>query len=715
MSSHDGSTPPLGWIGTFTLDSSVYRTSPDSIHSDATAPGYGLIGSPVTAFSATDTVSFWYRYIPESGADVCSVQLRNPTTAHTPLQQSLPAAANWTYFEYTPGTAENFTLEFYIKFIPGPGGLWIDDVTLPGPASGTVNLPLVIAMYPAGAVGSLDLPITINVVSAAHLSGAASIGDGGTAAAVWGCFVMIDGVDVTGNVLGDVTIEADESSACIADFVLRPDVGTVINPPDWVGRPVTISVADISSGSPANSTLLFSGLVELPQLDIDLGAMKLSCSDNYQTRISALSRAELAALIGGYDSPAVFDAGGGSWTYAQDLLSTVPKALELTVGGGFRITPWAAKAVPDLSFDADTLLDGKLTVDLAQRSGLTNHVDIAFDYRFPRVKTEGHVVSLDLLALYATGFGDYVNDGNAFLFRTQVPDAIEAAGGTIVSVTYMPLPTIPMTVGGAMWLPNPATDVQLCLGFNAVVSFDYAQQTQEAHKIAVSCAKSIANVGLIGETMSGALEGKYPDISATETSRLLYKNGISGIPPLDPGTVVSGHTNATEVTLTADTNRAAANAAMQALIGVAMTKILKAHRQNTVSGALPLWPALTLDKTVHVDSGKVQATGKVVKVRHALSPASGTATTDISLAISSAAGVGVVHSNDGNTAPSGTTAASTALAGAPVVVFKFGALEDKSLTITFPGVEAAERQKANVTLPSSYAVAVPEDPLSIIF
>ena len=61
----------------------------------------------------------------------------------------------------------------------------------------------------------------------------------------------------------------------------------------------------------------------------------------------------------------------------------------------------------------------------------------------------------------------------------------------------------------------------------------------------------------------------------------LYRNDVSGIPPMDLATPTSGYTTAADVTLTTDTNRAAAQNAMQTLIQVAKTRIAGSHRHNS--------------------------------------------------------------------------------------------------------------------------------------
>jgi len=182
---------------------------------------------------------------------------------------------------------------------------------------------------------------------------------------------------------------------------------------------------------------------------------------------------------------------------------------------------------------------------------------------------------------------------------------------------------------------------------------------------------------------------------------------------MDLATPTSGYTTAADVTLTTDTNRAAAQNAMQTLIQVAKTRIAGSHRHNYVTASVPLNPSLDLPLTVDINVPGLHAVGKVRTVAHVLSPETGQAVTQFSLAISSVAGVGVTHSDTPNTAPAGTSPGSTELTGSPTAVFNYGPSDDHTITVTFPGVASAERNKANIALSSSYNAGLPEDILTI--
>ncbi len=530
-------------------------------------------------------------------------------------------------------------------------------------------------------------------------SATGSIGAGG----VWGVIVTLGGVDSTARIVGDITIEGEEGSARIADLVYQSQPGDVFEVADWTGLAVTVDIADMATGSASNIRRLFTGVVDTPALDLVQRTISLSCTDGLQTTIEAMTVAAIdAAIPSGYASPVIFDPAARGWSRAQDRLSTVAASLEMTPAGVLRLTNWAPKATADLVFTEDHVLDESVGVELASRSSLINRVDIDFGYRFPRVKAEGHPVSFSYVN--ETNFATYVAANNWFLQRAAVESAIESAGGTIETISYTPLPNAPI----GSWVPGPY-DSELCMGFEAMVSFDYGQTIDEEHTIIVNTPESIAVAGTLSDRLSGALEGQYPPMIAVETAALLWKNDISGVPPQDTATPVAGFTTSANVTLTADTNRTAANAAMQSLIAVAKVKIHAAHRLNTVSAAIPLNPDADVDKTIEIDVPSVHARGKCRAITHRLSPEAGTATTELQIAICAIAGTGIVHDDTANTAPAASTPATTPIITTPTVVFNGGAAQDHTITITFPAVEDEERDRAVVPLTATYHAAITED------
>ncbi len=583
----------------------------------------------------------------------------------------------------------------------GAASLPVDVIVAP---AGVAALPLELRTGPSGAAA---LAVAVSVVPPGILSGAETVTARAGESAVWTAIVTLGGADISGRVVGEIVVDAEEGAARIAEFTLKPVPGVAVFLPSYVGQPVTVDVADYRGGVAASAMRLFTGKVDRPDLDLAARTIRLRCTDDLQGRCLTMTPAQVAELVGGHYSAAVFDAAADGWTHAQDRLSTVPASLDISPEGALRVTPWAASVPPHLVFDEDLIGDGSLTVSHADGAGLINCVDIEFDYRFPRVKAENWPI--DYAYVNETNFAAYVADGKWFLQRDAVAAAIGAAGGVVESLDYLPMPTEPIELaGGAFWSPGPA-DADLCTGFSAAVSFDYAQEVEERHRITVAADASIAAVGLRRQSLRGAMEGVYPDVAAVEAGMTLYRKSVSGIPPQDVATPVLGKTVAEEVTLSAETDRAAANAAMETLIAIAKTRIWASHRRNSVGGAVPLNPALDLDKTVAVVASGVEARGKVTRVSHRLSPDTGAAVSEFAIALCAVAGVGIVHDETPTVAPAGTAPTQTDLVGSAAIAFANGVEDDHTLAIEFPAVAEIERAAATPVIASAYAAPLAED------
>jgi hypothetical protein len=529
----------------------------------------------------------------------------------------------------------------------------------------------------------------------------------GNAAAVWSAVVTIAGVDVSARIVGDIRVEASEGAARIAELTIRPANGTGFAISDWSGKAITIDVVDMATGVATDSRRLFTGIIDTPTLDLNLRTIGLLATDNLQNQIEALSAQSIDTLVpGGYHSPVIFDPAARGWSRAQDRLATVPASLDLSPTNAFRLSDWAPRASPNIKFTADHILDGSLQASQSSRHQLINRVDIDFAYRFPRVKAEGYAFGETYVNL--GNISAHAQAGNWWLTRAAVEAAIGAAGGAIVSITYTDLPAFPV----GSWQPGPS-DYLLCMGYTALVSFEYTQTIQENHAITVTAPNSIAAVGTLRDRMTGGLEGEYPPVEAVEHSMLLYAKSLSSIPPKDRAVVSNGFTTSADVTLTQDTDRASADAAMETLIAVAKTRIWASHRRNTVSAAVALNPDVDLPQTIEIDTGQLRARGKCQSVTHTLSPESGEAITSFSLAICSVAGTGIAHPETPTTAPAGSAPATTALSEVPTSDFNYGPAEDHILTVTFPEVAAIERDKLDIPLNSSYSAPITEDILEI--
>lgn len=247
------------------------------------------------------------------------------------------------------------------------------------------------------------------------------------------------------------------------------------------------------------------------------------------------------------------------------------------------------------------------------------------------------------------------------------------------------------------------------MGFVARVVFDYTQTVEEQYAVRVFNVRSIDAVGYRRGTLSGALQGEYADLVATESAIKLYRTAVVSTPPANLAHATDDTTASTSATLSAETDRDAANAALEALIAMAKVDIRESHRKSRVSCDVPLLPFLDLDKTIRIEADGVTAQGKVVAVRHVFDPDAGTAVSSVSLAVSSVAGAGIVHDDDSGTVDDEDEDESTPLSGAPVVAYDPAVGSDHVITVTFPGVADSARLNAEIPIAREIAAAIPED------
>ena len=534
---------------------------------------------------------------------------------------------------------------------------------------------------------------------------------GVSAAAAWTVRVVLDGVDVSTSVLGEVTVEAEEDAARVADFTLHLPHGTVVTPSQYIGLPVEIWL-DAAAGGAAS--VVFTGVTDTPVITPGSGTIGLRCTDNRQGMIAALDADQLAALIPGSTfSHVVFDAGAPMLTRASDLLSTVQASLDVSPAGALRLTDWPSQP-ETLAYDEDDVLDGSLSYEPADRSSVVNRVIVDFQYRFPRAKTEAYLIGFDPVAESHLGFGGWVKNGNQFLQRDTVISAIENAGAAIASIEWIELPTFAVSIPGTggYWLPNPATDGLLCSGFGAVVTFDFGQSQEEHFSIEVRNEASIARLGVLSDQMSCALEGVSGDPTAAEHAALLYKKKISTIPPRSTVPIKVGYINSADSALTIETDRAAADAAIACLIAIARTKIAASHRRHSVSASVPADARIDLDKAVDLVAGGIEAEGKVRKLRHVFNTDSGSATTDFTIAITSCEGIEYIHP-ELTPEIAGTEAGEGPGVAAVVIAWNGGYGQDGKLTITFPAISTAERENAATDIKATVDAPLYENALEI--
>jgi hypothetical protein len=605
--------------------------------------------------------------------------------------------------------------------VPGPGG-WGDGGGEGGGDDEDNSGP------PWETVGPVELSLSLVIPAKEDEPGGGGVlpppGLDGPSVA-WRPIVTLDDADVSEIVIGEIEIRAQEGAARVARFALLFAPGTALSLSTWTGRTVTIDYAAFISGAIAEQRRLFTGIIDTPEFDAATGLIEVLATDDLQGELDAMTAAQIDALAEGRWSAVVFDAARSvGFQRAADRMSARAASLDLDVWRAPRVTPWFG--TPQKTFTDDDIEDESLTVGYAARESLINRVTITFDYRAPLVKARSYGVSFDSVSHAAGKYGQgngiqyatwasYIMSGHWVLTRQAVENAISSAGAEIAQMVWTPVPE-PYNEPGTDWNwgYDPGTDQYLCRGFQAWVTFNSGGEMEETHVITVEAPNSIAQAGALTAALSGSLEGAYPEQTQVETQMAVHGAlGIKCLPPKDYAPVTQGKLTMARGTLTPETDRGAANAAMMTLIDIARARIAEAHRQNEATATVILDPEVDTALLARIDTPRVKATGKVKSLTHRMDADSGRAVTTFTLAISSIGGVGMTHPETPTTAPAAASLGDKPLSGLPVVNFNSAETEDHVFSIEFPGMADADRNAMKRAIPTTIQAGLHEDEFTV--
>jgi len=439
-------------------------------------------------------------------------------------------------------------------------------------------------------------------------------------AAEWTAVITLAAVDVSANVTGQISVEAEESTARIATFTLRPTGGSV-DVRDWTGATVTIDY------EPRGEIVsrLFNGKVLEPVYDPETRLTTFKCTDDLQGLMESKTEAQILALLTNDDvtgkySEEVFGVRDDGWKQTEDILSTIPAGFDINRDGTTtRLTAWEAEDIPFLIFtDASAK---NITLELAQLRDIVNTVDIESDYRFSREHHREHSFYWNY-----SGLCDWLDRAYDLPTRDMW---LQAAGGMDWAVKAWTDEGIQF--GG---LPK---DGDYCNGHGLAVTYEarqtiitsaywtsvrrWVQSVTEQYRITVQEAGSVAQYGvLIGEDSAGL---QVPNDDAIWNASLSTKT-----PNIQDITGGSGMWVWTD-----KPDESGRQDLLEALIQIADRQIRQSHRNNFVSWTSWIQPAIERHHTTQLDAASVVARGKVFQYRHVLDIQNGTALTTIKIAV----------------------------------------------------------------------------------
>lgn len=425
--------------------------------------------------------------------------------------------------------------------------------------------------------------------------------------------VILDGVNITARCLDSISTDVAESGAATATFTYSPTT-TPLLPTELIRKAVTIDW---------NGERIFTGQVAEATWDLYERVYEVTCSDLLQETFETMTDAQiLAALPGSVYSIALFGEREDGWRFALDALSTITSEVHLTRGGILEVSSWAAKSTPDRTYTAGQILNGgAYDLELAKARDIVTQRKVKFGFRVNRWKVRDH------------GFGWYgIASPNAWCDWVQnagwdVPDAATiraAAQGTgwpvKGTIRFQGHPATGVQCGGTVnWINDIETDQAVAANWTG--QRHWAQTVNETYDIEMNCTAAQVTFGLVSQEDEYASEILSDDTGFE-----------SGLPNVGDGWPTDSLGDRFE-DQTDETQR---QNDLLAGMGVSITYIWHALRQNFVTVEIPIEPTLSLDDTVRITTPDIDAQGKVFRFGHEVGTE--VATTRMTLAISRGGG-----------------------------------------------------------------------------
>jgi len=471
---------------------------------------------------------------------------------------------------------------------------------------------------------------------------------------VWQAFVLLGSLDVSANLTGSIIIDAEEGTAKVASFTLKPSLG-VVDLTQWVNQPVTISFG--YKDSPEIFTL-YKGRVDVPSYDPNDRLTSFVCTDLLQRAFEDTAQEDIKSKIQGLWSKFIFEETNDNWKYAKDVISTVPKSMDYSVDLVLEVTDWAAKPTADFVYNTDCILDESLEVELASIRDITNIINLTFNYQYSGYREA--VVTYTWYDSPAIGSLEWLQNAATAVENAQVIDAIEDAGWFAKETPiFTGLPrTQVFHPGGSpvIWLnafPNGVTFARI----NAAKRF--IQNVTDQVNFVIKSPSSITALGEVPDEVSYGLSAEYEENSEsnfteTEEGDYSYLNEKTAgaldvfgtgtynkYPEFQGQTSAQGYTTYDSEALIVDGTRGEMNDALAVARDVHVAQILSKHRQNKISFTCLLNPLLSRTQTVEVNSLPVKSRGKISHYRQEMNIEEGYAISNVTMSVSKSFALGI--------------------------------------------------------------------------
>ena len=559
-------------------------------------------------------------------------------------------------------------------------------------------------------------------------------------------YIAINNVSIARSMITDeIIVDKATGQTSTAQFTLLHGIG-VQDPDSYVGKLVTIDVRENTG-----IKRIFTGIIELPELDLIKKRTTYKCSDNRELIIKNLPDSYVNN-IGTYSELIL-----GTYNDKVELLTkrmeTIPYYFNLDSYQLPRLTSWTPKATPDHVLGATNVYRREPTVVFTQRNKTVNSVDISFTYEYQRCFQKA-------ISYSWSGYDSlfrWVLDGRpSFPTKEAIKSAADGVGWVVPSISYVNLwPAQGLSIGDGvvLWQPNTLSsqyevrrdsqgnivkdasgdtlyrevshtinDISshLCRGANWTAYKRWTQNLREAYTLTLYSPQSVARFGENKSIENYTLSSDYsPD------------TWESAPPDVDFDS---------DSFINQDTNRPDLNLAFNAAINKAYVALLRVHRDVEVNTQIPIKPSIDIHHTVEIDMYKVECKGIVKRIKHYIDVPSTNAYTELTLELSRMNGSASTSTLTPPSVPSEDlsyntfiTAISlqTLLGEDPANYPNFagyignkwtsGTSLEPSVRTTYPecfivdspDITNTLRDTRNLYSTSSYTIAIPNDPLVV--
>jgi len=557
----------------------------------------------------------------------------------------------------------------------------------------------------------------------------------------WDATISIAGVQIPKDRLsGNVVITKESNQNTLCEFKVR-----VALPLDFIdfidGGAVIVNYVDSDGGH-----RLFTGVVDLPEVDLINKWITIKCSDRREELIKA-KMLPLLPTIGRYSKEVQGDitSVGNEMEYR---LQTVPKDVDFDSYNTPNINSWYAKASADYVYSNADVYYQEPKLSWQSRGAIVNDVTVIVKYQYPRLYHYQRPFSWNTSATIVTQIpvGDH-EDGYSFPTVGMIKSAIDGAGwkqnNTLsytesasnfwITFQRVQSSTLRPYAGGTF---GPEQLMSIRHHLENVDSYEvtyaawegstrFAQTVEETYTLTVKSTQSINQYGELTAFSNYEVKADF-DTHTWENYKLVTAAPSDAI------------TSNLSYRVDKDINKDAKNLAILTGIDKAKTQIIASHRDTKVTLQVPIKPDLELRHTLEIDTTPLACKGKVVRIVHTLnlperkghstdieialfrarSSASTTASTvpakpvDVVSIPSSTVVLGNHLGYDYDTLPETTTQVWNGFVGN--TIFPPTRFTEKFIVDT-PSAPSDLRDLRKLAASGTYEVALPNDDLDIIF